>query len=188
MLPPPLPRPSTWFAWHEYLVRPDMRLLDLACGEGRHALAAAQRGSRVVAVDVDPARLELGRSHAELAGVSIDWRQADLTGPWPALGAFDAVLVFNYLDRAHMKQIIECVAPGGLLIMEAFLVAQRDFGWGPTNDDHLLHPGELTSLVQPLEIIHGREVVEPVDAERWRAVAAVVAQRTDTGSPPASTL
>jgi hypothetical protein len=25
--------------------------------------------------------------------------------------------------------------------------------------------------------VHGREVLEPIDAERWRAVASVVAQR-----------
>lgn len=184
MLPPPLPRPSTWYAWHEYLIRPDMRLLDLACGEGRHALAAAQRGARVMAVDTDVARLEMGRAHADAAGVTIEWRQADLAKPWPDLGVFDAVLVFNYLDRARMPQVVDRVAPGGLLIMETFLVAQRDFGWGPTSDDHLLHPGELASLVAPLEIIHGREVFEPVDAERWRAVAAVVAERADTGAAP----
>ncbi len=186
MLPPPLPRPSTWYAWHEFLIQPGMRLLDLACGEGRHALAAAQRGARVVAVDSDPSRLELGRSHATAAGFEIDWRQADLAKPWPELGIFDAVLVFNYLDRARMPQIIDCVAPGGLLMMETFLVTQRDFGWGPVSDDHLLHPGELASLVAPLEIFHGREVFEPVDAERWRAVAAVVAERADPGAAPGS--
>lgn len=164
-----------------------MRVLDLACGEGRHALAAAGRGATVVAVDAGPDQLEAGRSHAAEAGLTVEWRQADLENPWPQLGVFDAVLVFNYLDRARMPQILDCVAPGGLLMMETFLVAQRDLGWGPVSDDHLLRLGELAALVAPLEIIHGREVFEPVDAERWRAVAGVVAERSGTAPRPAST-
>jgi hypothetical protein len=100
---------------------------------------------------------------------------ADLEEPWPELGAFDAVLVFNYLDRAKMPQMIELVEPGGFLMMETFLSTQRELGWGPTSDDHLLRPGELNRLVAPLTVLHGREVVEAVDAERWRAVASVLA-------------
>jgi hypothetical protein len=69
------------------------------------------------------------------------------------------------------------VGPGGVLIMETFLEAQLELGWGPSDPAHLLRPGELSQLVRPLEVVHGREVLEPVDAERWRAVASVVARR-----------
>jgi 2-polyprenyl-3-methyl-5-hydroxy-6-metoxy-1,4-benzoquinol methylase len=168
-------RPSTWFLWHGHRIGPGARVLDLACGEGRHSLAAAARGARVTAIDRDEVRLAAARERAEAQGLAIDWIAADLEEPWPELGAFDAVLVFNYLDRAQTPQMIELVEPGGLLMMETFLSTQRELGWGPTSDDHLLHPGELTSLVAPLMVLHGREVVEAVDAERWRAVASVLA-------------
>ena len=154
-----------------------MRVLDLACGEGRHSLAAARLGARVTGVDRDEARLARARELAEAEDLRVDWQVVDLEGPWPALGDFDAVLVFNYLDRARMPEIHRLVAPGGLLMMESFLTGQRELGWGPASDDHLLRPGELASLVQPLRILHGREALEPVDAERWRAVASVVAVR-----------
>ncbi|MGH7579292.1 MAG: hypothetical protein ACREM9_03915, partial [Gemmatimonadales bacterium] len=111
----------------------------------------------------------------ESQGISIEWLAADLDEPWPPLGACDAVLVFNYLDRARVPQMIELVEPGGLLMMETYLSTQRELGWGPTSDDHLLRPGELAGLVAPLVVVHGREVVEAVDAERWRAVASVLA-------------
>ena len=168
-------RPSTWFLWHGHRVGPGQRVLDLACGEGRHALAAAARGARVTAIDKDEARLAAGRERAEAQGLSIEWTAADLEEPWPQLGGFDAVLMFNYLDRARMPQTIELIEPGGFLMMETFLSIQRELGWGPTSDDHLLHPGELARLVSPLEVVHGREVLEAVDAERWRAVASVLA-------------
>ncbi len=170
-----LTRPSTWFLWHGHRLGPGSRVLDLACGEGRHSLAAATRGARVTAIDRDEARLAAGRERAESQGLSIEWMAADLEETWPPLPAFDAVLMFNYLDRAKMPQMIELVEPGGILMMETFLSTQRELGWGPTSDDHLLHPGELARLVAPLAVLHGREVIEAVDAERWRAVASVLA-------------
>lgn len=153
-------------------------MLDIGCGEGRHSLAAAELGADVVALDRDAELLESGRATAEQRQLKIDWQAVDLEGSWPDLGKFDVVLVFNYLDRERWSRIIDAVAPGGTLISETFLVAQRDLGWGPDSDDHLLRPGELAQLVSPLEIVHGREVLEPVDSERWRAVASVVAQRS----------
>jgi 2-polyprenyl-3-methyl-5-hydroxy-6-metoxy-1,4-benzoquinol methylase len=170
-------RPSTWFVWHAHLIRRGTRVLDLACGTGRHSLAAAALGAEVTAVDCDPAKLAEGRDRAVAAGLSIDWRELDLEGSWPAMDSFDAVLVFNYLDRTNMPRICGLVAPGGQLIMETFLEAQRDAGWGPTSGQHLLRPGELAHLVAPLKILHGREVLETVDPERWRAVASVVAEK-----------
>ncbi len=168
-------RPSTWFVWHAHRIRPGDRVLDLACGEGRHSLAAAALGARVVAIDRDPVKLATGRGRAEPAGLTIDWRETDLEEEWPELEPFDAVLVFNYLDRANMPRILGLVAPGGLLIMETYLEAQREAGWGPTSSAHLLRLGELRRLVSPLKVVHGREVLETVDAEHWRAVASVLA-------------
>jgi SAM-dependent methyltransferase len=176
---PRIPRPSTWFLWWAHLIRPDARVLDLACGEGRHSLAAAALGARVTAVDRDEARLDTAKELAENNGLSIEWRIADLEETWPELGCFDAVLVFNYLDRARMPRVREVIAPGGILIMESFLTAQRELGWGPTSDDHLLRPGELARLVAPLRVLYGREVLEPIDAERWRAVSSIVAVNSE---------
>ena len=171
-------RPSTWFLWHAHLIRPGARVLDLACGQGRHGMAAAALGAEVVGVDRDAAKLATARERATAANLAVDWREVDLEGPWPEFGSFDAVLVFNYLDRASMPRILRLVAPGGLLMMETFLEAQREAGWGPTSDQHLLHPGELARLVSPLRVVHGREVLEPVDEDRWRAVASILAVRS----------
>jgi SAM-dependent methyltransferase len=132
----------------------------------------------VVGVDRDAAKLATARERAAAANLTVDWREADLEAPWPELGGFDAVLVFNYLDRASMPRILGLVAPGGRLIMETFLEAQREAGWGPISERHLLRPGELARLVAPLTVVHGREVFETVDAERWRAVASVIAVRS----------
>lgn len=170
-------RPSSWFTWHAHRIQPGSRVLDLACGTGRHALAAAALGARVVAIDRDPGRLEIGQQEARTRGLEIEWQDRDLEKSWPALGTFDTVLVFNYLDRSRMPRIVEMVNPKGFLLYETFLDKQREFGWGPANEAHLLRSGELFTLVRPLVVIHGREVVEPVDSSRWVALASVLAQR-----------
>ena len=172
-----LERPSSWFAWHAHRIHSGTRVLDVACGSGRHALAAAQLGARVTGVDRDPDGLDAGRREAKSRQLDVKFIEADLEQEWPALGTFDLVMVFNYLDRLRMPRIVEAVAPGGLLLLEAFLEAQRAFGWGPQKDDHLLRSGELAKLVTPLTVLHGREVIEAVDNARWSAVASVLAQR-----------
>lgn len=155
-----------------------MRVLDLACGDGRHSLAAAARGATVTAWDRDAALLEQGRAQAAARGLDVTWELVNLEAEWPATPPFDAVLMFNYLDRERMPRVHQAVAPTGLLMMETYLTTQRELGWGPTRDAHLLAPGELARLIAPLEVLHGREVLEPVDVERWRAVASVVARRS----------
>ncbi|HEX5631889.1 MAG TPA: class I SAM-dependent methyltransferase, partial [Gemmatimonadales bacterium] len=109
-----------------------MRVLDVAAGSGRHAIAAAALGARVTAADRDGARLAAARRAAEEAGVDITWLETDLEQAWPDWGVFDAVLVFNYLDRPRITRMQAHVAPGGILLMETFRSDQRAEGWGPT--------------------------------------------------------
>lgn len=171
-------RPSYWFTAHASVIRPGARVLDVACGTGRHALAAAALGAKVVAVDRDPARLKQGKDEAGRRRLSVEWVEADLEKPWPDLGLFDVVMLFNYLDRPRMPRTVEAVTPGGLMIVETFLEIQRQLGWGPTQDAHLLKYGELSSLVAPLTVVHGREAFEPADNAQWAAVASVLARRS----------
>lgn len=152
-------------------------MLDLACGSGRHAIAAAALGAQVVGLDRDPAQLALARKEAERRGLAIEWIEADLERTWPDLGTFDAVLVFNYLDRPRMDRIVAAVGEGGVLLLETFLEIQRQLGWGPTSDAHLLRFGEITSLVAPLDVVHAREAFEPADEAQWAALGSVLAQR-----------
>jgi SAM-dependent methyltransferase len=93
----------------------------------------------VEAVDRDGAAL------AALAGEPrVATRQADLEdGSWPYAGrSFDAVVVTNYLYRPRLALLLDCLAPGGVLIYETFMAGNERFG-KPSNPDFLLRPGEL---------------------------------------------
>ena len=168
--------PSTWFQWHAQIVTAGARVLDLASGSGVHAIAAAGQGAEVVAVDADTESLKAAEAAASKAHVTVQWVQADLTTDPVPDGPYDVVMAFSYLDREQMPRFLDAVKPGGHFLLETFLEQQRELGWGPTADEHLLKSGELWSLVEPFEIVLAREVLEVLDG-RSRAVASVLAQR-----------
>ena len=131
------------------------RVLDLACGRGRHALAAAALGLDVVAVDRNAEHLEeVARAARGLPG-RIETCAADLEQDRPPdlPGApYSAIIVFRYLHRPLAAAIATWLAPGGLLLYETFTIAQRTLGWGPERDAFLLAPGELPQLFPGLVV------------------------------------
>ena len=168
--------PSTWFQWHAGLITSGMRVLDLACGRGSHAIAAAQRGAQVIAVDIDEDRLRDAERAARKPGVTVQWIKADLTRDRLPEGPFDLVMQFDYLHRARLPEFLDLVKPGGYFEAETFLETQRELGWGPTSDEHLLKPAEFWSLVGRFEIVLAREVYETVDG-RTKAISSILARR-----------
>ena len=147
------------------------RVLDLACGRGRHSRALGARGCVVVAADRDGAAL------ADLAAVvGVTPCQVDLENgtPWPwAEASFDAVVVTNYLFRPGFAALCALLRPGGVLIYETFMLGNARFG-KPSNPDFLLAPGELLQLTAdaftPLAFEQG-EVRAPAPAMVQRLCA-----------------
>jgi 2-polyprenyl-3-methyl-5-hydroxy-6-metoxy-1,4-benzoquinol methylase len=70
----------------------DATLVDLACGTGNAALAAASRGARVTAVDITPELVAIASRNAEAAGTSITWITADASDTGLPGGSFDAAV------------------------------------------------------------------------------------------------
>jgi len=76
---------------------PGGRLLDVGCGEGRHAIAAAKLGFRVTAIDYEPLALERARRFSK--GKGILYRQADVFRLPFADSHFDIVLDYGCLHH-----------------------------------------------------------------------------------------
>ncbi len=85
------------------------RLLDLGCGTGALAVEAARRGAEVVAVDLSPTLVQLGRERcpADVAA-QIDWRSGDATDP--ALGRFDHVVAMDSLIHYRLVDAVTALA------------------------------------------------------------------------------
>lgn len=163
--------PSRWVERFSALVADRARVLDIACGQGRHSRWFAARGCSVVAVDRDADALN---RLAHIEGVAT--LCADLEAqPWPfGEGAFDAVVVTNYLHRALFPNLLHSLADDGVLLYETFARGNEVYG-KPSNPDFLLNDGELLTLVGSTLMVvafeQGRiEVPQPAVVQRLAAV------------------
>jgi len=138
---------SAWVRRWSHLVVPGARVLDVACGSGRHVRWFAQQGCRVTGVDRDAVAVQPLAGIAEVVVADIE------SGPWPFAGRqFDAVVVTNYLWRNLLPTLVESVADGGVLLYETFAAGNETVG-KPSNPAFLLRPAELLYAVQGLRVV-----------------------------------
>ena len=165
---------SPWVQRWSHLVPLGARVLDVACGSGRHVRWFAARGCHVTGVDRDAAATQPLREVAEIVVADVE------AGPWPLAGRpFDAVVVTNNLWRPRLPDIVASLAPGGVLIYETFALGNASVG-KPTNPDFLLRPGELLQAVEGLRVVAFEDGFEASPA---RFVQRIVALREAEGSP-----
>lgn len=112
-------------------MRPGMRLLDLGCGHGRHALTLSARGYDVTGVDLVPAMVARARADAEAAGLPARFRVGDVRTFDEPEGYDRAVMLFDVLgfmpdgDSVEMlRRAARALRPGGMLCVD---VRNRDW-------------------------------------------------------------
>jgi len=173
-----LEAPSAWVCRWAALIRPGGRVLDVACGHGRHVRYLSSLGLAVVGVDRDEAAL------APLKGIDgVEIRVADIEAePWPfAPGGFDGVVVTNYLHRPLFPELVGALRPGGVLICETFALGNERYG-RPSNPAFLLRPDELLHSVEPLAVVAFEQGL--VSATKEAVIQRVCAVRADRSPAP----
>ena len=148
------------------------RVLDVACGGGRHTRFFLEREHPVTAVDRDCRGVEDLRSEPAVEILEFD---LEAGAAWPFAGrTFEGVVVTNYLWRPILADIVAAVAPNGALVYETFARGNEKFG-KPSNPDFLLTPGELLDAVRGSLRVAAYEdlVVEEPDRRAVQRIAAV---------------
>ena len=147
---------SDWVQRWSHLVSPQGRVLDVACGPGRHIRWFCKRGHPATGVDHSAESIDYvadlvasGQAEAVVADIE--------NGLWPLMKGincrqFDAVVVTNYLWRPLFPTLLASLAPGGVLIYETFAAGNETVG-KPSRPDFLLQPGELLQLCKNLHVV-----------------------------------
>jgi len=170
--------PSPWVCRWASLIRSGGRVLDVACGHGRHLRYLKSLGFAVVGVDRDETVLAVLKG---LGGVEVQIADIE-AGPWPfAPGVFDGVVVTNYLHRPIFPNLVGALRPGGLLIYETFALGNERYG-RPSNPAFLLRPNELLHSLKPLAVIAFEQGL--VSAPKTAVIQRVCAVLGDRGAAP----
>jgi cyclopropane fatty-acyl-phospholipid synthase-like methyltransferase len=139
--------PNAFLAGQAHLLRPGMRALAVADGEGRNGVWLAERGLAVLSVDGSAIGQEKTRRLAAARGVAVETLCADLLAwDWPH-AAFDLVAAifihFGPTERPRMHHaMLEALKPGGLLVMEVFHPDQARYRTGGPPDPAMLYSAE----------------------------------------------
>jgi D-alanine-D-alanine ligase len=106
----------------------ESRILDLCCGQGRHALEMARRGFiNVEGLDRSRYLVQKARSQAARERLDVKLREGDARKPHYPDDSFDCVMIlgnsFGYfdtdLDDLHvLKEVFRILVPGGLCLLD----------------------------------------------------------------------
>src|SRR5262249_20182238 len=109
------------------ILQSGQRILDVACGGGRHSLAMARRGAMVTGIDLGPAAIATAQRRAKKAGLRIEFVQADVRClEYEAV--VDAVAVifggFTEMPGPDAQEVLERLSrslrPGGMLLLDVY--------------------------------------------------------------------
>src|SRR5215472_12127475 len=123
------------------------RALDLACGEGRHAVWLASLFWRVRAVDFSDVGIAKGRELAAEHAVEVEWVVANLNEYEPEPESADLVIVFYLqLPAEELAPILRkagaAVAPGGTFLLVGHDLRNLERGYGGPRSPRALYTPE----------------------------------------------
>ena len=157
-------------------LRPPQRILDLPCGQGRHAIELARRGYEVTGMDISPFLIEVARERARTGGVQVRWLIGDMREPIPDM-KFDLVLnlftSFGYFakdddDRQVLAAAASMLTPGGRFILEVIngervMANFEERGWFTVGPAAVMEARRLDRPTQRMVV--ERTVSTPPDLE-----------------------
>jgi cyclopropane fatty-acyl-phospholipid synthase-like methyltransferase len=153
--------PNRFLVSQRELFRPGMRVLDIACGEGRNAVWLAQQGCEVVAMDIAPLGLEKARRLAEARQVRVEFDLADVRRwDWQP-EAFDAVvsIFIQFAAPTERARVFEgmqrTLRPDGWLVIQGYTPKQLEYKTGgPPQAEHMYTEPMLRAAFAAMDIVH----------------------------------
>ncbi len=149
------------------------RILDLACGQGRHAIPAARAGAEVHAVDYSRVAIEQLAAFAEREGLPITAEVADIRRLDLSPESYDAAILVSTLSHfaeADLEPLVamthRALKSGGRVFVEAFTTDDPAHRRAPDASEtadalhYFFPPGALVDLFATFAVSEYREFIE----------------------------
>lgn len=181
-------QPNAWLASQAHRLKPGMRVLLPADGEGRNSVWCAENGMAVEAFDLSPVGVEKATRFARERGVQVRYAVASVED-WDWLEAvYDAVILIfvNFATPAMRERLfarcIRALKPGGLLLLQGYALRQLSYGTGgPPSAEKLYTQAMLKEAFTGLDVLEMKDedvVLAEGDAHcGLSAVISLVAQK-----------
>lgn len=174
--------PNAFLVSHAHLLKPQMRALAVADGEGRNGVWLAEQGLAVWSVDASDVGLRKAQTLAAERQVVLHTKVANLFGwAWPE-ASFDVVVsIFAHFppgERARMHaSMLRALKPGGLLILEAFTPQQLQYQSGGPRSLEMLYTADMLRSDFASAVIHElAETITDLDEGPYHRGRAAVVQ------------
>jgi tellurite methyltransferase len=159
-------------------------VLDLGCGLGNLALAAARRGHSVLALDSSPTAIERLAAAALAERLPLEARRVDLSsGDLP--GEFDTIVAIGLLmffprerSLGLLRSIQTHVRPGGVAIVNVLTEGTNWLEPFEPGRRHLFAAGELERHFADWTILATRAHEFPADGGAIKRFATLVARKS----------
>lgn len=119
------------------------RAFSLGEGEGRNAVWMAEQGGEVASIDASDRGVSKTLALAEKRGVHVAAQHGFLEDLTLADGRYDTIIwIFAHTDpdlrRQLFRKVVDALAPGGVVVIEAYSPRQLAHGTGGPRDEQLL--------------------------------------------------
>jgi tellurite methyltransferase len=158
-------------------------LLDLGCGLGNLALAAARAGCRVTALDGSPTGIARLLETAANLALPVAADEADL-GHWACGQAYDSIAAIGLLmffprtrAEALLADIVAHVRPGGVVALNVLIEGTTFLGMFAPDHYHLFAPGTLLAAVPGWEVLAESRDCFPAPGETVKVFETVIARK-----------
>ena len=153
--------PNVFLVSQQALLKPGMKALAVADGEGRNGVWLAKQGLDVLSVDFSENAVAKARKLAAQSGVAVATEVGDLRTWEFGANRFDAIVAIfiqfaNPEERSKIFQRMkQALKPGGLLILQGYTPKQLEYKTGgPPVAENMYTPAMLRESFADMEILH----------------------------------
>ena len=159
------------------------KVLDLGCGLGNLAVAAAARGAHVTACDACETAVGDLAGRAVASGLDLWVRAIDLRG-WRPQESYDAVNCIGLLmffaredALAGLEAVRDAVRPGGVAVVNAMIAGSTFLAMFDPDAYYLFEPREIVAPFAGWEVLHDSIEDFPAPGDRLKRFRTLIVRR-----------